>query len=140
LTRRLCPSTSFSELVYADVGRGIIGVAREGSPWITRKILKGGSRRMPFPSNIPRAADVAAEERGEPISEYEGKDLLLERYETFETDKFGGGVILYCQDENGEPVKLSTFSEVVIKQLEPLKDKLPVIITPRKVSNYYVIY
>jgi len=95
---------------------------------------------MPFPKGVREAGDVAKELRGSPISNYDGTTLLLNSYKVTESGNFGKVIVLECEDEDGGEVKMSTFSEVVIKQVEEIGEKLPLLITPRKVSNYYTIF
>jgi len=95
---------------------------------------------MPFPKDVRDAAGVANELKGAPLEQYQGVPLMLESYEEEASAKFGQLCTMYCKTEDGEDVKLSTFSEVVASQLHRVEDHLPLIITPRKESNYYVIY
>lgn len=95
---------------------------------------------MSFPKGVPIAGEVAKAQQGEPIGNFDGVQLLLESYITKPSRSFGQVTVLECKTEDGESVRLSTFSEVVAEQIDAIKDHIPCIITPQKVSNYFTIY
>ncbi len=95
---------------------------------------------MPFPKNVKNATNVANQLKGTPLIDYEGKDLLLRSYTIKTSHAYGELVTLECEDEEGVKIKLYTFSQVCVDQCRDMEGKLPLIISPRKVSNYMVIY
>ena len=95
---------------------------------------------MPFPKDARSAADVAKEEMGEPLVNYDGIDLLLKSFSTEDSAKFGQLSILECETEDGTPVRISSFSGVIANQLSRVAGKLPLLIKPTKNGNYFTIY
>lgn len=108
--------------------------------WHPKNIKAKGGSPMPFPKDVKQAGEVAKELRGQLLGEFENQELLLRGYTFSESGQYGKLVLLECEDSEGSEVRISTFSEVVFNQLEIIKDSLPLIIIPRKVSNYYTIY
>jgi len=128
-------------LIYADIGLGRVGyISPVRKVFYPKSKVKGGSYPMAFDKNVPYAGDVAKAGRGETIGTYEGVKLQLNSYTTKPSKSFGQISVLECRTEDGDLVRLSTFSEVVAGQLDEIKEDIPCIITPRKVSNYYTIY
>jgi len=95
---------------------------------------------MPFPKDAKEAEDLAVSKVIQ-LSKWEGGDVCLKDYEVHETYTLGKKATLYCVTEDGQPVNLFTFSNVVIEQLEALEGELPnVIIHPKDEGTFHSIY
>ena len=105
-----------------------------------RKIPRKGGRAMPFPKEVRKASDVADEIKGRPLAEFENVELLLNSFRIKTSQAFGELVTMECETKDNEPVKLYTFSSVVVDQCREMHDKLPLIIKPTRVANYFIIY
>ncbi len=94
----------------------------------------------PFEENIRSAEDIELELRGTPIQEFVGETLQLNSVSFEESTRFGWLTSMECETEDGTPVKVASWSEVVYRQANKMKDSLPVLISPRKVANYFTLY
>lgn len=74
-------------------------------------------------------------EGSEPITDHLNQEMIIYGYELVETG-FGLAAIVDAEVD-GEKKLLTTFSGVLIRQLEEVGSEFPVIATPRKVKNYY---
>ncbi|GAJ21599.1 unnamed protein product [marine sediment metagenome] len=95
---------------------------------------------MPFPKNVKRAADVASTIRGTPLSEHEGRSLLLRSFVIKESTAYGDLVTMECETEENEKLRLYTFSQVIADQCRDMTGRLPLIIVPATKNNYMVIF
>jgi len=95
---------------------------------------------MPFDKKAQDAVEVAKGLRGVPLDEVLDTQLQLNEFTVKPSRSFGQLVNLYCQTEDGEKIKLSTFSEVVADQCEEVAAMLPLIICPKKTANYFTIF
>lgn len=89
--------------------------------------------------DFPKAGEVA-HGQAESLEAYDGIELLLDRFELSDTLSFGKKANLFCRDEADREVKIFTFSQVVVDQLNGIADQLPCLITIEKHGNYYTIY
>lgn len=136
---RNCPCGNPYKLV--KTGTGIIKLVCENCGHsYTLNLIERGSRFMPFPKDVPRGDDIGKELGGYPIADWAGKELLFKNYETKDVPQYGTRYVLYCETEDGDEVKLATFSDVIAEQCQQLAERLPVIITPRLKDNYYTIF
>lgn len=95
---------------------------------------------MPFPKNVRDATNVADELRGTPLAEHKDEKLMLRSYSVKTSQAYGDLTTMECETEDGVKIKLYTFSQVVADQCRDMDGKLPLIIMPRSVNNYMVIY
>lgn len=95
---------------------------------------------MGFPKELKHAAEITKDQRGQDVSKFLGIPLMLESYQIKPSRSFGALTSLECKNEEGEKVKLSTFSGVIADQAQRLEGLLPLLITVSKVANYYTIY
>jgi len=95
---------------------------------------------MPFPKNVRLAADVAEELRGGKLVDYLDKELVLKGFSIKSSQAFGELVTMDCVNEVGEILRLYTFSQVVVDQCRDVQGSLPLIIIPKQVGKYMVIY
>lgn len=95
---------------------------------------------MAFDKSAREAGDIAKEGRGCPIAEVKGQTLQLNSFVEKESGSFGKITIMDCVDEDGDVLRVSTFSMVVNSQCYELSGHLPCIIHPQQVGNYFVIF
>jgi len=95
---------------------------------------------MPFPKDVKRPSEVPDIDIMHKIEDFNGKDLMLKSTEIKENEQYGNGTILICDTEDGQEVKVLTFSQVIAEQLVALADHLPLIIRPVNTGTYYTIY
>lgn len=94
---------------------------------------------MPFPKDVKRIEDAAPDLVGHKIDEFVGVDLMLKSYKVDDTRTYGQVLRLSCETEDGNPVEIYTFSQVIADQVEKLSNLLPVIITPHKEADYFTL-
>ncbi len=95
---------------------------------------------MPFPDGIRSAEEIELELRGAPIQDFIGQTLCLNALSFEESTRFGWLTSMDCVTEEGESLRVASWSEVVYRQARKMADNLPVLISPRKVANYYTLY
>lgn len=100
---------------------------------------KGGSK-MPFDKNARKADDVAEDIRGLPLDRVLDVPIQINSFTVEDTAKYGNLAHIEGQSEDGSPLKLYTFSAVVIEQLQQLEKFFPVVVTVTKPGEYFQLF
>ena len=76
-------------------------------------------------------------EDSEPLTDYLNREIVILDYQLTDTG-FGPAAVITAEVD-GEAKLLTTFSAVVIRQLEEAAPHFPVKATPHKVKQYYTL-
>jgi len=95
---------------------------------------------MPFDPKATKAEEAADQIRGKSLDSVLDKAIQLNSFTIEETQKFGNLAHIEAQDYDGNLIKLYTFSEVVIEQLQQLEPFFPSVVTITKPGEYFQLF